>query len=290
MSVSVVVRTKDRPALLARALKNVLEQSFSHYEILVVNDGGTASAVDEVCSALGVDAKVRVISHERSMGRGAALRTGIEQAERDLLTVHDDDDLWHPQFLEKLLSHYVATKEILAGCVGAISSMTRRIEVLRDGQLATLREESPPGADAPRGVVNVARYLTFQEDFFPIQAVFEKAAALRHVGLLSDMHLFEDRLLFSNMLLGGEFAVLEEVLAIQSVRADAAQAGMNDTSRREIDFYFALLQNRLLRSAGPAAGSLAFAPFAHEIRRAVMAPRHPQLRRAVRNALKLFQR
>jgi glycosyltransferase involved in cell wall biosynthesis len=291
MTVSVIVRTKDRPVFLARALDDILRQSHPASEILVVNDGGDAPTAAYVHSGSADAPSIRVVSHPSTQGRGAALLTGVEQSEGDLLAVHDDDDVWSPHFLEKTLFRYRAAKAALPDCIGAVARMRRRIERQRGSEIETIREEDVPSAGTSKGVVNAARYLTFQEDIYPIQAVFEREAALRHAASIADMRLFEDRLLFSRMLLEGELAVVEEVLAYQSIRTESAALRMNGTSRQEIDFYFAVLQNRLLRGSGPgSATALQLAPFTHEIRRAVAAPRAGPASEALRGLFARFKR
>ena len=47
-SVAVIIRTKDRPLLLSRALEDVLAQTFAQWVAVVVNDAGKPEAVDTV--------------------------------------------------------------------------------------------------------------------------------------------------------------------------------------------------------------------------------------------------
>ena len=49
--VAVIVRTKDRSLLLSRALDDILNQTMEDWELVVVNDGGSARPVDELVSA-----------------------------------------------------------------------------------------------------------------------------------------------------------------------------------------------------------------------------------------------
>ncbi|PWD50390.1 hypothetical protein C8046_06730 [Serinibacter arcticus] len=104
--VSVVVRTKDRPHMLGRALDDIAAQTFPSLEVVVVNDAGDRDAVDEVVAAtVGLAGRVRVLHREVSTGMEAASNAGIALAHGELVSIHDDDDTWDPQFLARTVAH-----------------------------------------------------------------------------------------------------------------------------------------------------------------------------------------
>ncbi|MEU1972516.1 glycosyltransferase [Microbacterium sp. NPDC019599] len=98
--VSIVTRTKDRPLFLTRALRSIASQTFRDWEVVIVNDGGARSAVDEAISASGIDAShVTVIDNATPTGRWPAANAGVRAASGEYLVLHDDDDSWAPAFL-----------------------------------------------------------------------------------------------------------------------------------------------------------------------------------------------
>lgn len=106
MGVDIVVRTKDRPAFLARALDDVLAQTVEDWTVVLVNDGGHPDPVDAaVARRPALDGRVRVVHLPVSLGRGGALNRGIDACRSSLLAWHDDDDTWHPDFLARTVSH-----------------------------------------------------------------------------------------------------------------------------------------------------------------------------------------
>lgn len=89
--ISVIVRTKDRPALLREALESIRSTGYPS-EIVVVNDGGQA-----------VDAgDATLIVHEQSLGRAEAGNRGVRAARSEFITFLDDDDLDYPEHLQTL--------------------------------------------------------------------------------------------------------------------------------------------------------------------------------------------
>ena len=84
--ISVIIPTRDRPDYLNEAVESVLSQSFTDFELLVVNDGETDVARFR-------DSRVRVLNNEM---RGAvpARNLGIVEACGSYVAFLDDDDFW----------------------------------------------------------------------------------------------------------------------------------------------------------------------------------------------------
>lgn len=92
--VSVIVPTYQRPDLVVRAVRSVLEQTMGDLEAIVVVDG----LDDETVSALGAlgDARLRVLVPPRNLGNAAARNYGIAAATGEWVALLDDDDYWMP--------------------------------------------------------------------------------------------------------------------------------------------------------------------------------------------------
>ena len=107
-SVAVIVRTKDRPKLLQRALRDIFAQTYSDFRVVIVNDGGRPEEVRSVLDLLpdASRALVTVVDHEQSRGMEAASNAGIRSCDSTYIAIHDDDDLWHPEFLQRTV-HYL---------------------------------------------------------------------------------------------------------------------------------------------------------------------------------------
>lgn len=105
--IAVVVRTKDRPGFLARALKSITDQTFDAWECIIVNDGGETGPVNREISRVPERhrEKVRVLHRETSHGRWVSANAGVLATTAPYLTLHDDDDTWHPEFLARSVAY-----------------------------------------------------------------------------------------------------------------------------------------------------------------------------------------
>ena len=94
---SVVVRTRDRPDLLAEALASLAASSYRKAEVVLVNDGGAPPAVPD-----DFPLTVEVVNLDANRGRAAAANAGIAAAGGDYVAFLDDDDLVEPEHLATL--------------------------------------------------------------------------------------------------------------------------------------------------------------------------------------------
>jgi glycosyltransferase involved in cell wall biosynthesis len=100
--VSVIVRTFNRPDLLGEALASLKAQTFSDFEVIVVNDGGDPAAEDVVKKAGLGCVRYAMLPHG---GRVRALNAGLALARGGYITGLDDDDAAYPCHLEKLAGY-----------------------------------------------------------------------------------------------------------------------------------------------------------------------------------------
>lgn len=96
--VSVILPTHNRPVLLAEALTSLRTQTFTDWEVLIVDDASaTPVTINEE------DKRIHVLRHSSSQGGAAAKNTGIKNASAEILTFLDDDDLYASLYLERAL-------------------------------------------------------------------------------------------------------------------------------------------------------------------------------------------
>ncbi|MBR8838295.1 MAG: glycosyltransferase [Stigonema ocellatum SAG 48.90 = DSM 106950] len=99
-TVSVIISTYKRANLVSQAIESVLAQTYTDYEIIVVNDGSPDNT-KEVLDQFGDH--ITAI-HQENQGVSAARNAGIRAAQGQYIAFLDDDDLWLPNKLEKQIA------------------------------------------------------------------------------------------------------------------------------------------------------------------------------------------
>ncbi len=93
-SVSVVIPTHNRAALVQRAISSVLAQTHRDLELIVVDDASTDHTRQVVATV--EDARIRYVRHQTNGHASASRNTGIAHARGEYLAFLDDDDEWAP--------------------------------------------------------------------------------------------------------------------------------------------------------------------------------------------------
>ncbi len=107
--ITVVIPVHNRPILVKTAIKSVLNQTFSLYEIIVVDDG----SCDETPNVLKTfEDKIKIITQKNS-GVSTARNTGIKLAKFNWICFLDSDDVWENSKLEKQIAFHKLYPHIL---------------------------------------------------------------------------------------------------------------------------------------------------------------------------------
>ena len=109
VKVSVIIPTYKRSTVICRAVDSVLAQTLDSVEVIVVDDNGigteagikTAEVMEKNYSDI---TKVHYIQHEKNKNGSAARNTGIRAAHGEFISFLDDDDIYLPERLEKMVA------------------------------------------------------------------------------------------------------------------------------------------------------------------------------------------
>jgi glycosyltransferase involved in cell wall biosynthesis len=107
---SVAICTRDRAAMLRRALDSVRRQTLRDFEIVVVDDGSTED-VAGVVRDIAPGAKFRRL--ERNIGIPGARNAATAMAEGRYIAVLDSDDVWHPRYLHFVREAYARVPDAI---------------------------------------------------------------------------------------------------------------------------------------------------------------------------------
>ncbi|MGE5346199.1 MAG: glycosyltransferase family 2 protein [Acidithiobacillales bacterium] len=212
--VSVIVRTRDRPGLLAEALDSLRSQSFPDFETVVVNGGGELPpSILAPAPGRGLD----VVVPPPPAGRARSLNAGLAAARGLYVAYLDDDDLYRPAHLARL----VAALERNDGCGAAFSSVDQIAQrrgpdgLYRDGE--TLTTYGRP-FDASR--------ILYKNDV-PLIALMHRRELVEMTGPFDEaFDLFEDWDFLIRLSAVTRLRFVPETTAVYRVRDDGTNATM----------------------------------------------------------------
>ena len=99
---TVIIPLYNKEMYIENAIKSILNQTFTDFELLIINDCSTDKSI-EIASKFALE-KVQIIHHKKNSGLAATRNTGIKKATSNYVTFLDADDLWKPHFLEKIFN------------------------------------------------------------------------------------------------------------------------------------------------------------------------------------------
>lgn len=104
MSISVIIPTLNRWQFLDECLASVAAQTDTDWEAVIINDGSDEPDTQGVRERWS-DSRFRWTDHKERRGISGARNTGIAAARHPLVFMLDNDDMLHPQCLERLRPH-----------------------------------------------------------------------------------------------------------------------------------------------------------------------------------------
>lgn len=122
IAITVVVGVYNTSEFIAETIKSVLQQTYTDFELLLIDDGSTDDTADIVRNFCEQDSRVKLISQE-NQGVSVARNTGINMAQGEFIAILDADDLWLPNKLAMHIQHF-STNPNLGLSFGRIEFMT----------------------------------------------------------------------------------------------------------------------------------------------------------------------
>lgn len=101
--ISIIIPTYNREKIIHRALDSILNQSYTNWECIVVDDGSSDNTEKVVMKYNEIDSRFRYIKNTRSKGAPGARNTGINFSKGDWILLFDSDNFMHPECLERLM-------------------------------------------------------------------------------------------------------------------------------------------------------------------------------------------
>lgn len=100
--ITIIVPVYNVEQYLRTCIESVINQSYTNWELLLVNDGSIDKSPD-ICNEYAIiDERIDVI-HKVNGGLSSARNSGLDNASGDYVTFLDSDDFWHPDYLNTMV-------------------------------------------------------------------------------------------------------------------------------------------------------------------------------------------
>ncbi len=140
--VSVIIPTYGNPLFLKRTIESVRKQTFTDWELIVVDDNnpGTHERIEtqQLLETFNSDLRIHYIQHARNMNGAAARNTAIDHAKGKYLAFLDSDDEYFPTRLEKCV-------QVMEQAPDKIGGVYTGCQFVRQGKTFNIIESVPAG-------------------------------------------------------------------------------------------------------------------------------------------------
>ncbi|MEZ9855727.1 glycosyltransferase family 2 protein [Vibrio breoganii] len=109
--VSIIVPNFNNGRYLSESINSVLEQTYSHLEVIIVDDCSTDNSRELIEKISLKDERVKYYFNQRNMGVSYSRNKGITLAAGDYISTLDSDDVYYPDKIEKELTILLSSKD-----------------------------------------------------------------------------------------------------------------------------------------------------------------------------------
>lgn len=119
--ITIVIPLYNKAHTIVKTLDSVLKQSFTQFEVILVNDGSTDNSIHVVEENFS-DGRIRIIN-QSNQGVSVARNVGVEYANYEYIAFLDGDDEWLPEYLSTIMKAiYLYPNAGMFCCAGKIVS------------------------------------------------------------------------------------------------------------------------------------------------------------------------
>ena len=188
--ISVIVPVYNVEAYLERCVESILQQTYSHFELILINDGSTDSS-GQICDHLASQYENIKVYHIENAGVSNARNMGIQLATGSWVTFIDSDDF--------------VTQDYLATLVSAVEGLNVSFAIaplhhIKNGIATDLPSHSGKTELWSTEETMKELLMTTRTSFFPVAKLF-KRDLLADEKFNTNYHLAEDALFLTELLL-----------------------------------------------------------------------------------------
>jgi len=110
--VSIIMPVYNREEYLEEAIRSVLSQSYSNFELIIVDDGSTDNSINIAKRIADWDERITVISLDENKGCAVARNEGLKKARGEFITQFDSDDVMLPDAIKSRIEFLNSNPEV----------------------------------------------------------------------------------------------------------------------------------------------------------------------------------
>ena len=102
--VSIVLPTYNGEEYISRAIQSIINQTYTNWELIIVNDCSTDSTLEIINNFSKQDSRIKIINNDKNMKLPASLNRGFKEANGEYYTWTSDDNEYYPEAIEKMVN------------------------------------------------------------------------------------------------------------------------------------------------------------------------------------------
>jgi glycosyltransferase involved in cell wall biosynthesis len=103
-TVSIIMPTYNREKLISRAIESIIKQTYTNWELLIVDDYSTDNTKEKVEQYVNIDKRIKYLKNGRKKGVAGARNFGILNSKGEYIAFLDSDDEWFQHHLSESIS------------------------------------------------------------------------------------------------------------------------------------------------------------------------------------------
>lgn len=103
--VSVIMPTYNRKHIIKNAIDSVLNQTYTNFELLIIDDGSEDNTIGLLNSIK--DDRVRILTNKRNHGSSFSRNKGLRHAKGNIIMYLDSDNTWDSEYIETMIGAFI---------------------------------------------------------------------------------------------------------------------------------------------------------------------------------------
>ena len=103
--ISVIMPTYNRKNIIQKAITSVLNQSYTNFELIIIDDGSDDGTYNLLKSIK--DERINILHHEKNKGCSYSRNIGLKNAKGDIIMYLDSDNEWDPKYIETMIGAFI---------------------------------------------------------------------------------------------------------------------------------------------------------------------------------------